>query len=574
MKIILLLFYCAKCLDFFGNLSSGNDFCQVVITEIMADPYPSVSLPDAEYIEIYNRGTGTVNLLKWQLKTGNHTTELSSVELFSGEHIIICDKNYKQLFLPFGRVMAVENMPAIVNTGQTITLISPSGSIIHSVTFSKKWYTEAAKSNGGWSLEMIDPENPCAGSDNWRESTDIKGGTPGSVNSVFKKNPDLQQPSALRAVMYTDSAIRLIFDEKMDSTSIFSTQLYSADHDFFHPANVDPVEPDYQSVILSYDRPFPEQIIYEIKVLPTLCDCVGNTILVNSPVHFGIPQIPEQKDIIFNEILFDPLQENAEFIELFNKSGKILDLSELVLGYSENSSSEITKVTSLENHPFLVFPGQYIVITSSARRLPGNCYKNFPAHIAEVDELFVFPNNGGFLTLSDTDGHMVDGFTYSTMMHDNMLVSTKGVSLERIDVNKCSDNPLNWHSASTRSGYSTPCTQNSQAINENAGQLSLNIQPQVFSPDNDGIDDFTEIEIEVTQPGVKLNITVFDMNGNSVKTLIENHLSGTTEKIIWDGSTDKQQIAAPGIYIVFVELLTNPGKFYNFKKVVTLIRRL
>src|SRR5690349_24924096 len=40
---------------------------ELLITEIMADPTPVISLPDAEYIEIYNPTTHTFNLSNYKL---------------------------------------------------------------------------------------------------------------------------------------------------------------------------------------------------------------------------------------------------------------------------------------------------------------------------------------------------------------------------------------------------------------------------------------------------------------------------------------------------------------------------
>lgn len=60
-------------------------------------------------------------------------------------------------------------------------------------------HDNAIKEDGGWSLEMIDPSNPCQGDANWTASEDVSGGTPGEINSVFGENADDVPPMLVGA---------------------------------------------------------------------------------------------------------------------------------------------------------------------------------------------------------------------------------------------------------------------------------------------------------------------------------------------------------------------------------------
>ena len=56
----------------------------LVISEIMADPHPAVALPDAEYIEIFNRGPSPVSLEGYRLLFGDNINILQSRPIRDG----------------------------------------------------------------------------------------------------------------------------------------------------------------------------------------------------------------------------------------------------------------------------------------------------------------------------------------------------------------------------------------------------------------------------------------------------------------------------------------------------------
>jgi hypothetical protein len=546
---------------------------QIVITEIMADPNPCVMLPDAEYIELYNRGSSAVDLKDWQIELGSHKKVLATARMDPGEYLIVCDGDHESLLRVFGRTLPVRNMPAVVNTGQTITLKSPNGAVIHTVTFSDGWYQNRQKSQGGWSIEIIDPDNPCGYSENWSESLDIRGGTPGQKNSTDASRPDLSLPVLLRATLPSDSSVLLLFSERMDSSTILSPWLYSADKGLMHPSAVVPVGPDYNAVLLYYAERFQTSTSYTLTVLNTLKDCAGNTLTPDAVVHFAVSGMPEKDDIVINEILFNPRTGNSEFIELYNRSSRALNLENLAIALADSHSGEIKRTVSLKKYPYLLFPGNYVVITDHAISLPENCIRQYPASIVEINGLFALPDEEGFLVLFNEFSRAIDEVRYAASMHTEFLQDAEGVSLERTDFDKPSGSPQNWHSASTASGYSTPCRMNSQAMHEDIPPAEVILSPQVFSPDNDGVDDQMILHIQTHEPGCSASILIFDMNGRKIRNLTSRILLGTDEYFTWDGISDEHEPADPGIFIFYIEICSPMGKVKKIKKVVTLTRR-
>ncbi len=101
----------------------------------------------------------------------------------------------------------------------------------------------------------------------------------------------------------------------------------------------------------------------------------------------------------------------------------------------------------------------------------------------------------------------------------------------------------------------------------------ISISPKIFSPDNDGFDDFATISYQMTAPGYVANITIFDANGRPVRYLVKNATLALKGNFRWDGLNEKLEQLPIGVYIVFTEIFNLQGKTKKFKNVVTLARK-
>ena len=193
MKYRLLQICCAVGVGL-SVLVSGGTLAQgynaVVITEIMADPTPVVGLPDAEYLEIFNRSPQPISLKGWRLGTAL----LPDSVLGPGGYAILCARSKVPLLTPFGRVLGLTTF-SLANAGATLVLRNAKGQLIHSVAYKDTWWASNRR-EGGYALEMIDATSPCVEADNWRASTAAAGGTPGQPNAVAASNPDRAAPLA------------------------------------------------------------------------------------------------------------------------------------------------------------------------------------------------------------------------------------------------------------------------------------------------------------------------------------------------------------------------------------------
>lgn len=157
-------------------------------------------------------------------------------------------------------------------------------------------------------------------------------------------------------------------------------------------------------------------------------------------------------------------------------------------------------------------------------------------------------------------------------MHSPILQDDKGVSLERINVNWPTQSTSNWHSASQASGFSTPGYKNSQTYNDSVSTSKIFISPEVFSPNNDGNEDFLTIKINSNSEDKLLNINIYNSSGKLVKHLRRNQLLGVENGFTWDGASDDNRLLPSGIYILHITIQTEQGKASEYKKTCVLRR--
>jgi hypothetical protein len=192
----------------------------VLIDEIMADPSPSIELPGNEWVELKNTSSLPINLKGWRIGDGNgQSGPMPNFLLQPDSLVIICTGSAVAAMSPYGNTISVTSFPSLDNDGEEIVLKSPDGKIIHAVNYAADWYQNELKKQGGWTLEMIDTHNPCSGISNWKASINTKGGTPGTINSIYAVNNDQQAPELINAFVKDNSTIVIVFNEPLDSAS-------------------------------------------------------------------------------------------------------------------------------------------------------------------------------------------------------------------------------------------------------------------------------------------------------------------------------------------------------------------
>lgn len=139
----------------------------VLINEVMADPKGVAGLPETEYVELHNRTRRDISLAGWVFIYGTKATELEAV-LPAGGYAVLFRAGREIIVDQGGVSLPLASFPAaLANTGKLLQLKSPDDTVIDEIAY--------PKAKPGYSWERID--------EGWKLSADVRGGTPGSVNS-------------------------------------------------------------------------------------------------------------------------------------------------------------------------------------------------------------------------------------------------------------------------------------------------------------------------------------------------------------------------------------------------------
>ncbi len=545
----------------------------VEINEIMVDPDPPVGLPNFEYVELFNRTVYPISMKGWMLQVGGTFKTIPDATIDPHGYLLLSSTGGVTSLSNYGTVLDVTSL-TITNSGETLSLYDSLYRVISTVTFTDNWYQDSYKKNGGWSLEQIDPNNPCGGAENWRASNSLYGGTPGAVNSINASNPDNVIPQLVRVSLINSNSIQLYFSETMDSIFLQNTLNYTIDNGIGNPISASPAAPDYLSVVLIFS-PAIQTGLYKVTVTDTLTDCVGNVLPISSFAYFAIPQIPVKNDIVINEVLSNPKDNGVDYVEIYNRSNKIFDLKDMVLSSYDTIASALTDVKDISANGYLIFPQDYIALTTDPAIVKNQYNTTNPNGFAQMASLPSLNNDNGIVAIALKNGTVIiDKLIYTADMSYPLLTSTDGVSLERINFNRPTNDKTNWHSAAKNAGFGTPAYKNSQYSDGVPADDPVSVSPEIFSPDNDGNNDVLNINYKFDIAGYLGTITIYDASGRLIRNLVKSELLGTSGNFSWDGITNDNEKARIGIYVIYFEVLDMKGNAKHYKKSAVLAGKL
>lgn len=419
----------------FGDYNYGD----VIINEFVYDPPANFGV---EYIELKNTTGKYMDLREWIIVDSKHSKMISPGNLIlEPDSFIVVSKDTTALSELFGnRAYVQSSIPALNNNGDIIKIITDRGATADSLAFTSDW--------GGTdiALERRSAEAASYFPENWGNSPNPRGGTPGSANEIAS---DTTPPVFEDLVVKDATTLKLTFSENINRSSATDRHNYQ----IIPATEIQVISVQGNNITLFLTKTLRSGEIYEVAV-SNISDIFGN-ILSKTTKKVEYLRIEQAKsgDLVINEILYNPGTGEADFIELYNRSNKNFDLRNWIIGDSNNETS-ITLDIQIRAKSYLVLTGSDQFAQNSDKSLAVN---GFPAlNNKTPDDIYLRTNNN--LT--------IDSLRY----HQSWGGHTRGTSLERIDPHTASNDASKWQTSKAISGNS-------------AGQENASFQADTKPPD-------------------------------------------------------------------------------------------
>lgn len=479
----------------------------------------------------------------------------------------------KGYYLQFGEDLSNDQVELFRQSGTN------SVSVCRGTTLIANAFTIGVKvtrdSSGLWKL-FIDPAGntnyvqEASGADNTIASTSYFGvyceyTSSNSANFFFDDfymyAPPDSIPAALDSVkVISKNKLDVYFNEEISAASAQTTANYSVDNGIGFAAAATQDSMNAKLIHLSFGNDLTDGQQY-ILTVTGVQDAAGNNTL-NAKFQFVFIR-PLPNDIVINEVLFDPFDPGVEWVEIYNRSDKTIDLKDLFL-CSRDKAGALSEIKQVSPGGYPMAPKSYLVLSEDAAAVKSQYHTENPNGFLVMSSIPSLNNDSDKIVLADAEQVVIDELHYYSSWHLPLLNDAKGFSLERVNYETATQLESNWHSAASGTGGATPAYQNSQYLNGEVG-TEVTVSPEVFSPDNDGYNDVLGISYTFDTPGMIGNVQIYDSRGRLEKALVRNELLAASGTFFWDGFDDEKAKSRLGIYIIYFEAFDTSGQMKKYK---------
>ncbi|MEX2189805.1 MAG: lamin tail domain-containing protein [Bacteroidota bacterium] len=554
---------------FAGDEDPANDTAQVVVpvgvspgsiivNEVMYAPPGD----EPEWVELHNPTSRPINLGGWKISDNRTTSRvlLSGLDFFvppSGFALVARDSSFFMIHDSLSASVVVTAFPSLNNTTSDAVVLTD----FHGVTIDSVAYDPAWGGSGGRSLERIDYFSVSSDPSNWITSVSSSGSTPGTANSLAVMEYDIRIESAavwgtMLGVHVVNAGRTTIHEFEITLTTLggsaVGSMLFSGSlprgETAFLSHNWTEAPSGRTSILISANLKEDERPMDNI-----------DTVEVTRGYPSGC--------LLINEIMYEPLADQNEWIELINPGDVPVKLAGWMLSDAPTASGGVNRYPLSQS--ITIEPGEFAVFAADSTIL-----MLFPAltrdprvHILNQPGGLGLANTGDGVILKDLTGMTIDSVRYSPSWHHPTINDPRGRSLERIRPDLGSNDPRNWSTSAGTIGGS-PGSRNTLFTPAAPSGSSLSFSPNPFSPDGDGHEDFCIVRFAVPIPSSVIRIRIFDLRGRVIRTLAEAEPAGSIGEVIWDGMESAGRKARIGPHIVLLEASGVNGEIFTAKGVV------
>ena len=548
----------------------------IVINEIMYAPTGE----RPEWVELYNPGSVVVDLAGWSIGDNTSWQALpgTAALLHPGEFLLLAagsgiDSSLSGIPCT---VLAI-SLPSLNNGGDDVRLRDRFAVPVDSVRYDPSW-----GGGSGASLERRNSRGPSAPSTNWGASEADGGSTPGRPNSIITLAHDLAVVRITRddvdllvtvrnegLVTAEQAGVRVFCDEDEDRI---------ADQQEYSDTRTIPAVLPSDSVTVRFSLP---GIAPGASQFVACIDWADDARHSNDTTVQSIVMPFLHEAVRLNEIMFEPLQGDAEWVEYVNTMSIPLNIQGCSIADAPGSDG-LRDPRFLGDRPLRIPPGGYLVVASDS-----SVFRRFPRLGLASEHRVIVTLGRTSLNLGNSDdevvfidplGYSVDSIRYSALWHHPGVASTAGLSLERISPALPGSAASSWSTTCITDG-GTPGEANSMYadIAHAPGQdaVTLTASPNPFSPDRDGREDVCIFSWRLPSPIAQVRIRIYDSRGHLVRTLADVSRSGERGEIVWDGYGDDGLKLSVGVYIALLDAVdSRTNMSYHGKALVVAATQL
>jgi len=532
------------------ELAVQYDWNTIHINEFMARPNNDQS----EFFELVT--DTALSFFGWSISDNSKVGRLlPEFTVSEKDYIVIAaDSNIVSLANPEMHFIVPTSFPALNNNGDGIFIYDMTGHIIDSLVYDSDTWPVSSEV----STEKQRPAFLSNTANHWTQTPDSIAMTPGYPNVTMWQNIDgnVLQNSIFHSPLYPSPNTPFQMEIGIRNSGVLpfvgkisilenSVELTSGNFSTIQSRDTSLVQIDIPGITSG------------IHPLEIQLDIDGDENSRNDWAHDTVKVSYPFGTVLLNEFLSEPNIDQTEFMEIYFPQS--LDLGDWTISDRSKVLKPIPDILVSQNQ-YLVLAQDSIIyeyVEMNKFVIPMN--ENWPTLNNSSDGIFIY----------DMTGQVIDSLVYS----DNWPILA-GRSTEKFRPDYISNDSSRW-ALTVDANAMTPGKQNSIFYESLAESGWIDLAPNSFSPDGDGMDDVLNIRYQLPFEQAAITINIFDATGRKISTPYWNRASSQEGLLYWNGLRSNGKPARIGIYILKFEARNgSSGRIWEDIQTVVLAKPL